>query len=67
MIPPVTTVLNRLLFSVWRLAMLAGLVASTSGAVVLLRVPSCAPPQICRERVVKPTPLGPALLAMALL
>jgi hypothetical protein len=28
MIPPVTTVLNRLLFSVWRIALLAGLVAS---------------------------------------
>jgi hypothetical protein len=28
MIPPVTTVLNRLLFSVWRFALLAGLVAS---------------------------------------
>ena len=28
MIPPVTTVLNRLLFSVWRLALLAGLAAS---------------------------------------
>ncbi|MFN7897241.1 MAG: hypothetical protein ACK6BU_04670 [Cyanobacteriota bacterium] len=28
MIPPVTTVLNRLLFSVWRVALLAGLVAS---------------------------------------
>ena len=30
MIPPVTTVLNRLLFSFWRLALLAGLVASTT-------------------------------------
>jgi hypothetical protein len=28
MIPPVTAVLNRLLFSVWRLALLAGLGAS---------------------------------------
>jgi hypothetical protein len=28
MIPPVTAVLNRLLFSVWRVALLAGLVAS---------------------------------------
>ena len=28
MIPPVTTVLNRLLFSVWRVALLAGLLAS---------------------------------------
>ena len=27
MIPPVTAVINRMLFSVWRLALLAGLVA----------------------------------------
>ena len=35
MIPPVTTVLNRLLFSVWRLAMLAGLVASIAEFYIL--------------------------------
>jgi hypothetical protein len=28
MIPPLTAVLNRLLFSVWRVALLAGLLAS---------------------------------------
>jgi hypothetical protein len=28
MIPPLTAVLNRLLFSAWRLALLAGLLAS---------------------------------------
>jgi len=28
MIPPVTTVLNRLLFSAWKIALLAGFVAS---------------------------------------
>jgi hypothetical protein len=30
MIPPVTAVLNRLLFSAWRLALIAGLVASVA-------------------------------------
>jgi hypothetical protein len=30
MIPPVTAVLNRLLFSAWRLALVAGLVASVA-------------------------------------
>ncbi len=30
MIPPVTTVLNRLLFSAWKIALLAGLVASVA-------------------------------------
>jgi hypothetical protein len=35
MIPPLTTVLNRLLFSVCRLALLAGLVASITELYVL--------------------------------
>jgi hypothetical protein len=30
MIPPVTAVMNRLLFSAWRLALVAGLVASVA-------------------------------------